>query len=79
MLKLKKDKAEREENLYSGVRALEWEFMNRQAEVLLKASWDKDEPLLPLAIRLNLKTGADQTDQFAFFPNILPPVIHCDK
>ncbi|MCB1117666.1 MAG: hypothetical protein KDK50_03680 [Chlamydiia bacterium] len=79
MLKLKKDKAEREENLYSGVRALEWEFMNRQAEVLLKASWDKDEPLLPLAIRLNLKTHDEQTDQFAFFPNILPPVIHCDK
>lgn len=79
VLEIQKDKIKREETLCSGIKSLEWEFMTRQADVLLKNSWDKDEPLLPLAVRLNLKTGGDQADQFAFFPNILPPVIHCDK
>ena len=79
ILEIQKDKIKREEILCSGITNLAWEFMTRQSDALLKNSWDKDEPLLPLAVRLNINEETEQADQFAFFPNILPPIIHCDK
>ncbi len=79
LLTTKKDKRERSEVLCSNVKEIKWDFLTRQGDQLLKDNWGDQEPLIPLSIRLSLTRDDGEEESYAFFPNVLPPIIHCDQ